>query len=118
MKRKFRLTRTTDHKRVRQQGRSYAHPLVVLSILPNNLEHSRIAVTATRSVGGAVQRNRAKRRVRAAAQAVFARILPGWDLILICRKGLLDSSFSGVQGAISNLLHRAHLVQNANDQRD
>ena len=116
MKRKFRLTRTTDYKRVRQQGRSYAHPLVVLVFLANELGRSRIAVTATRSVGGAVQRNRAKRRVRAAVQPVLQQIIPGRDIILVCRKGLLEAPFAGIQAALTNLLHRAHLVQETNDR--
>lgn len=115
MKRKFRLTRTTDHKRVRQQGRSYAHPLVVLTILPSGLDYPRIAVTASRSVGGAVQRNRAKRLVREAARAALPNLIPGWDIVLICRKGLLDTPFSSVQAALVHLLHRAHLVQETHD---
>lgn len=115
MKRKFRLTRTTDHKRVRQQGRSYAHPLVVLTVLPNGLDYTRIAITASRSVGGAVQRNRAKRLVREAARLALPHIISGRDIVLICRKGLLETAFTSVQDALAHLLHRAHLVQETHD---
>ncbi len=118
MKRKFRLTRTTDYKRVRQQGRSYAHPLVVLTALPNQLDRSRIAVTATRSVGGAVQRNRARRRIRAAMQGLLPRLPLGWDLVLICRRGLLDATFTAIQSALAGLLTRARLLQEAHDHEN
>lgn len=48
----------------------------------------RVGFTATRKVGGAVVRNRAKRRMRAAAHELlpnFAR--PGFDYVIIARSG-------------------------------
>ena len=48
----------------------------------------RIGFTATRKVGGAVVRNRAKRRMRAAAQAVLPQLAqPGYDYVMIARGG-------------------------------
>ena len=46
---------------MRQSGKSFGDPLVVLIVAPNELGSVRIAVVAGRSVGGAVLRNRAKR---------------------------------------------------------
>jgi ribonuclease P protein component len=46
----------------------------------------RVGYTCSRKVGGAVARNRAKRRLRAAARAVLpAHGRPGWDYVLIGR---------------------------------
>ncbi len=111
MKRRFRLTNTTDYKRVRQQGKSIAHPLMVLVALPNLLDRSRIAVTASRSVGSAVQRNRAKRLIREAIRQSYPLIKPGWDVILICRKNLLAAPFSSIHAAVFKLLQSAHLTR-------
>ena len=48
----------------------------------------RVGFTATRKVGGAVVRNRAKRRMRAAAQEVLPGLArPGFDYVLIARSG-------------------------------
>jgi ribonuclease P protein component len=48
----------------------------------------RVGYTASRRVGGAVQRNRAKRRLRAAAAAVLPRCgAAGTDYVLIARDG-------------------------------
>lgn len=48
----------------------------------------RIGFTATRKVGGSVVRNRAKRRMRAAAQAILPQLgKPGFDYVLIARGG-------------------------------
>ena len=48
----------------------------------------RVGVTATRRIGGAVVRNRAKRRLREAAKITFpADARPGCDYVLIARGG-------------------------------
>ena len=48
----------------------------------------RLGFTATRKIGGAVVRNRAKRRMRAAAQAILPQLgKPGFDYVLIARNG-------------------------------
>ena len=80
MQRKFRLTRSTDFKRVRRDGKSYAHPLIVLIALENQLSITRVGVTAGKSVGNAVKRNRAKRLIRAATRALHPQMATGWDL--------------------------------------
>jgi len=46
----------------------------------------RLGFTVTRKVGGAVVRNRARRRLRAAAETVLKEAMPaGWDLVVIAR---------------------------------
>ncbi|HMO43067.1 MAG TPA: ribonuclease P protein component [Phenylobacterium sp.] len=48
----------------------------------------RVGFTATRKIGGAVVRNRAKRRLRAAAQQLIPQFgAPGCDYVLIARSG-------------------------------
>lgn len=112
MKRKFRLTRSTDYKRVRRFGKSYAHPLLVLVALPNETGSTHFAVSAGRSVGNAVQRNRAKRLVRAALHPLVPDIQPGWDIILIARQPLAAASFAFAQSTLLQLLQRARLIRN------
>ena len=109
MQRRFRLTRSTDFKRVRNYGKSFAHPLVVLIVLVSDEPVLRVGVTAGRSLGGAVQRNRAKRLLREATRSQALLLQPGHDLMLIARSPLLKSDFAEIQAAIRNLLLRANL---------
>lgn len=117
MKRNFRLTRSIDFKRVRNEGKSYAHPLVVLVASPTAEEtihkalHSRVGVTAGRAVGGAVERNRAKRLLREAMRFLLPSIRPGWDLVLIARHPLPTASYEQVQSTLLQLLQRAKLLK-------
>lgn len=109
MKRNFRLTRSTDIKRVRSVGKSYAHPLVVLVKASSTEDGLRVGVTAGRSVGGAVQRNRAKRLLREAARHWLPSIKKGWDLMLIARAPIVSARFDAVMQTVKTLLDRAGL---------
>lgn len=110
MQRKFRLTRSTDFKRVRRTGKSYAHPFVVLVVKANEAPSARVGVSAGRSVGGAVQRNKAKRLLREAIRPLLPDLLPGWDLVLIARSALPTTSLQEIRQALIGLLHRAQII--------
>lgn len=114
MQHKFRLTRSTDFKRVRRTGKSYAHPFVVLVVQASEAPRVRVGVTAGRSVGGAVQRNRAKRLLREAMRPLLPQINPGWDLILIARPALSTSSLQEIRQALTSLLRRAQIIPLSN----
>jgi ribonuclease P protein component len=115
VKRRFRLTRSTDFKRVRRLGKSYAHPLIVLIALPNELETSRFAVAAGRSVGEAVGRNQAKRRLREALRPFLPAIASGWDVILLGRRPISTASFHEIQQALQALMQRARILKEPHD---
>jgi ribonuclease P protein component len=110
VKRRFRLTRSTDFQRVRRIGKSYAHPLVVFIATPNDLDHVRIGFVAGRSVGPAVQRNRAKRRLRACLNQHLDHLTGGWDLIFLARKPMDQAGFAEICSAVKLLLKRAGFV--------
>jgi ribonuclease P protein component len=112
VKKQFRLTRSTDFKRVRRFGKSYAHPLVVLYATSSGEPQSRVGVSAGRWVGGAVERNRAKRLLREAVRSLYSQILPGNDLLLIARAPLPEANLSATQTALLSVLQRAKLITN------
>jgi ribonuclease P protein component len=111
LKRSSRLTRNDDIKRVRREGLSLAHKTIVLALLPNDIEKNRVAVTAGRSVGGAVQRNLAKRRLRSAFQSLQPRIREGYDLVLIARRLILVSDYQTLLDELRALFERAGLLK-------
>ena len=89
-----RLTRRAQFVAVAGSGRRVATPGLVLQIRAHDSRHFpgdgegavRVGFTASRKVGKAVTRNRARRRLRAAAAAVLPHhAMPGFDLVLIAR---------------------------------
>ena len=111
MKRSSRLTRSEDIYRVRQQGRSFVHDAIVLGVKPNQFDHNRIAIIAGRSVGGAVQRNLAKRRMRSAFQEVVLQGHQGYDLVIIARRPILDFAYAHLVRVLEELLDQAGLLK-------
>ena len=110
MKRGFRLKSSTDFRRVRRLGKSFAHPLLVLIILPNDLSIVRVGISASHAVGNAVQRNWIKRRIRASIDQLFSSVNIGYDLVFVARRPILNSDFSEINMAMENLLRRAGLL--------
>jgi len=94
---------------VRLSGESYAHPLLVLILQAGNDPDSRFAVTAGKSIGNAVQRNRAKRLLRESLREVITDFPPGYRGILIARKPLVDASCSQTSAALKSLLNKAKI---------
>lgn len=110
MKRRFRLTRSTDFQRVRRIGKSYAHPLVIFIAAPNELQQVRVGIAAGRTVGTAVQRNRAKRRMRACLAEWLPGLPGGWDLVFLARKPIHQADFAELCAAMQGLMKRAGLL--------
>ena len=111
----LRLQSATDFERVRRDGRSHAHPLAVLITsrrpVVGEPPPTRCGFAASKSVGGAVARNRAKRLLREAARARAGDIAPGWDLIFIARAPLAQCKLNQAQEAVNNLLRRANVLK-------
>ena len=115
MRRKNRLRANADFERLRRKGRTWGHPLLVLSVQPNGLEYSRFGFAIGRRIGKAVDRNRIKRRMRESVRMRLKRreIAAGWDIVLIARRPIRDASFHQVDEAIGLVLRRARLLSEA-----
>lgn len=110
MQKRHRLKKSAEFQRVRALKQSWAHPLLVLYVAPNDLGVTRIGISVSKRIGKAVVRNRAKRLIREAARQYLPVLPPGRDLVFIARSGMAEASYEQVSRAVESLLSRARLL--------
>jgi len=82
-----RLSRKKEFERVFSKGRRLADANLILYVLPNGLEYSRLGLVVSARFGGAVKRNRFKRLVREVFRLNKGGIPEGVDIVVIPGKG-------------------------------
>ena len=99
-----RIRRRADFQHVYQSGARIHGRYATLFVLPNQLGVGRLGIAATRKLGGAAQRNRAKRLIR----EVFRRnkIAPGFDVVVVPKRELLEASLTVLETEYRQSLER------------
>ena|SRR5690625_1782251 len=96
-----RLRRTAEFEAVRSGGFRINCGTFLFSILIRESgggpEIRRLGVIASKRIGGAVERNAAKRRLREVFRLNQERLPSGCDLVLIARRTLLEESFAATE---------------------
>ena len=93
MQRRSRLSRSRDFDAVYRQGRSVSTRFLVLYSFPrgDGSPDARLGLAVPKTIGGAVERNRIKRRLRAAWSELSGELESGRDYVLIARPGLAQA---------------------------
>jgi ribonuclease P protein component len=111
MRKEQRLRRREDFAAAYRQGRVHGNQLLVLRVRSNGREVSRFGFVVGKAVGGAVVRNRVKRRLRALADAT--EICGGFDVVIGAKRGAATATHPELAGALTGLLGRAGLLSDA-----
>lgn len=108
---KYRLTKDKDFRNVRENGKHTYTQFFVLTWTPNNLDHPRFGMIASKKVGNAVQRHRAARILRESIRHNLDAIKPGFDFVIIARAGIHKHKQPVVEKELLPLLKKHHLLQ-------
>jgi ribonuclease P protein component len=112
-----RLKKRADFLRA-QKGVRQVRPAVTVELCRSPEPSTpRVGFTATKKLGNAVVRNRAKRRLRAAAQALLPLYgLAGHDYVLVARAGTLTRDYDGLLEDLKAAISQAHERLGRKDQ--
>jgi ribonuclease P protein component len=104
------LSRPEDFAALQGEGTVRSHPLLVVRIRRTGLEDTRFGLSTGRKLGGAVVRNRVRRRLRQALRVMTPSLQPGWDVLIVARSPAIDADFQALADALQNLLRRGGVL--------
>lgn len=105
LRRVERLRDRRDYLRLASTGRrAGTRNFVVLAVQRDDTSGPRLGITASRRVGGAVQRNLVKRRIREWFRGAKDALPVGLDLVVIARAPAVEETACAVEVELSRLL--------------
>ncbi len=101
------LRRKADFDAISRSGTTRSSALLVLRVARTGRAETRVGMSTPKSLGGAVQRNRMRRRLRAVVREQLASIGTGWDLLLIARPAAATAGHGELRDTLQALVERA-----------
>ena len=111
LSRRRRLTRTTHFKEAYDQGRKEVSRTMVMYLRQGEGAALRLGVVASRRVGSAPVRNRARRLLREAWRLNRHRFSGNVDIVLIARVAAARSRFADIERDLLKLARRVGLLE-------
>ena len=100
------IRRNSEFGRVYARGKSYVNPGLVMYVLKTRSKKTRVGLTATKKIGHAVQRNRARRVMKAAIDEHLDYNIGGYDLIFVARGMTPRLKSWQLSSVVESCLHR------------
>ena len=108
--------RTADFRKVYDHGKRVSGPLFAAFCLARPANHgstkvgpfARLGLTVPRALGGSVDRNRIKRRLREAFRKQRAELDPRWDIVLNPRRTALAAPFADIERALRKVIEKCN----------
>lgn len=103
------LRHKRDFDALARGGTTRSSPLLVLRVRRTNGATTRIGFSTPRTLGGAVQRNRVRRRLRALMSERYGELGTGWDLLVIARPAAAQATYGDLRDALTSLIRRTEI---------
>ena len=102
--------RTADFRKVYDHGTRVSGPLFAAFCLARTVGGgcARLGLTVPRAIGGSVDRNRIKRRLREAFRKQRAQLDPQWDIVLNPRRTALSAPFADLERALRKVIEKCN----------
>lgn len=106
-----RLTKQKDFDKVYKESKSLFGVILSLRCSKNNLNKTRVAIVVSNKISKkAVERNKIKRRVRAAVSQHIEKIDIGYDCVFIAKIEIIDKTYQEIEKAVTMLLKKRRVL--------
>ena len=89
----------------------HANSHMVLYARKNHSGQNRVGVTVSKKLGGAVVRNRVRRRLREVYRLNEAKFTPGWDIVVVARSRCISADFEKLTDSYLSLAEKAGILE-------
>ena len=104
------LSRPRDFEALQREGTMRSSPLMTVRFRRTDLDSARFGLSTGRRLGGAVVRNRTRRRLREALRVMAPSFQPGWDVLIIARPAIVEADHDALVGALHRILVRGGVL--------
>ncbi len=104
------LKQNSDFRRIYGRGEAFIDPAFVAYAFKNRTNNIRLGITVGKKIGGAVERNRAKRLLTAAFAQVAGKIPTGYDFVLVARTRILKVKSTDITAALNKYFSKAGII--------
>jgi ribonuclease P protein component len=104
------ISRPEDFAALQGEGTVRSHPLLVVRVRRTNLMETRFGLSTGRKLGGAVVRNKVRRRLRESLRVMAPSFQPGWDVLIIARPPVIGADYKALAGVLESLLRRGGVL--------
>ena len=98
------LRSTRDFAALQERSRGRSHALLSVRMRRNELGHDRYGIATSRKLGGAVIRNRVRRRIRAIVRTEQQPARAGWDILVVARGASVTASYTDLRSTLLALI--------------
>jgi len=105
-----RIKTPSEFRSIYDQGNKCVGRFLVLWFVKSSSPHTRIGVVASKKVGNAVRRARAKRRLRELYRLNQHEICEGYDIVMVSRYGIIDGDWDRLRTEFLHLFREAGLL--------
>ena len=103
------LTKNYEFKRLYNKGKSAASKYVVVYCARNNKAINKIGITVSTKLGGAVRRNRIRRRLKEIYRLNEQSLRKGYNIVLVARLQSRDAKWKDLESSVIYLFNKLGL---------
>ena len=110
MKKSDKITKRPEYLRIGKEGKKLRTKHFIILCVKNSKDYCRFGITATRKIGGAVERNRVKRVLREFFRLNRGCFKPSSDFIFIAGKGSIHLGYAQVRDELLSALGKKRML--------